>query len=54
MNERKPTIIYFRVTSRIAKELQAIAEKEHNSVSAVVRRLLSIGLALEERGGRKR
>ncbi len=41
--------IGIRLPVRIAEKLEAMARRESNGVSAVCRRLLSSGLALEER-----
>ena len=41
--------ISFRLTDRLHAELQRVADREYNSTSAVVRRLVALGLKREAR-----
>jgi len=41
--------IAFRVSSRLERELQELAQREGNPLSATVRRLVSLGLNNERR-----
>jgi hypothetical protein len=45
--ENATKTISFRVPARLERELEAIANREHNSISATIRRIVSVGLRSE-------
>lgn len=45
--------IGLRVTPELCARLEHIAQREHNNVSAVIRRLISISLDAEERRAKR-
>ena len=41
-------VLYVRIPATLERELEAVARRDHNNVSATARRLLSVGLRSEQ------